>query len=118
MKLFLIRWLILSLAIFIVADLFGLVYIDGLKALVLTSLILGILNVFLRPILIFMTFPLTFFTLGLFIIVINGFILYLTALLVPGFEILGFWKTILAALLISILGALINHMIKEKKAFI
>ena len=115
---FLIRWLILSLAIFIVANLFGLVYIESLKALVLASLILGILNVFLRPILIFMTFPLTFFTLGLFIIVINGFILYLTAWLVPGFEVLGFGKTILAAFFISILGALINHMIKENKALV
>jgi putative membrane protein len=118
MREFLTRWLIISLAIFIVANVFGLVYIDSLTALVLASLILGILNVFLRPILIFMTFPLTFLTLGLFIIVINGFILYLVALLVPGFDILGLWKTLLAALLISVLGALINYMIKEKKTFV
>jgi putative membrane protein len=116
MKNFLIRWLVTSLAIFIVANLFGLVYIESLKALVLASLILGILNVFLRPVLIFMTFPLIFFTLGFFIFVINAFILYIVAKLVPGFEVLGFWKTLLAAFLITVFCALINYMIKEKKS--
>jgi len=116
MRTFLIRWLVISLAIFVVANLSGLIYIDSLKALILGSLILGILNVFLRPILIFLTLPLTFFTLGLFIFVINGFILYTVAGLVPGFQILSFWKALLAALLISILCALINYVIKEQKS--
>lgn len=116
MRTFLIRWLVISLAIFVVANLSGLIYIESLKALVLGSLIVGILNVFLRPILIFLTLPLTFFTLGLFIFVINGFILYTVAGLVPGFQILSFWKALVAALLISMLSALINYVIKEQKS--
>lgn len=115
MRAFLIRWLVTSLAIFIIANLSGLVYIQSLKALVLGSLILGILNVFLRPALILLTLPLTFFTLGFFIFVINGFILYTVAGLVPGFQVLSFWSALLAALLISILCALINYLIEEKK---
>ena len=115
MRTFLIRWSVTSLAIFIVANLSGLLYIESLQALILGSLILGILNVFLRPVLIFLTLPLTLFTLGLFIFVINGFILYTVAGLVPGFQVLSFWSALLAALLISIVCALINHLIKEKE---
>ncbi len=115
MRAFLIRWLVTSLAIFIIANLSGLVYIQSLKALVLGSLILGILNVFLRPALILLTLPLTLFSLGFFIFVINGFILYTVAGLVPGFQVLSFWSALLAALLISILCALINYLIEEKK---
>lgn len=106
----------MSLAIFVVANISGLIYIDSLRALVLGSLILGILNVFLRPILIFLTLPLTFFTLGLFLFVINGFLLYTVAGLVPGFEVLSFWRALLATLLISMLCALINYVIKEQKS--
>ncbi len=55
MSLFLIRWFVLTLAIFIVANLFHLIYIENFTALVLASLILGILNAIVRPILIFLT---------------------------------------------------------------
>ncbi len=108
------RWLVLSLAIFIVANVTNLIYIGDLKALILGSLILGILNVFLKPVLIFFTLPLTVITLGLFILVINGIVLYLVSFLVSGFEIGGFGKAFLAAFLISILAMLINWVIKDK----
>ena len=85
------------MAIFIVANIFNLIYIQDLKALILGSLILGILNVFLRPILVLLTLPLNIFTLGLFLFAINGFILYVVSGLVPGFQIAGFWKAVLAA---------------------
>jgi len=106
--------MILSLAIFIVANITSLIYIDSFTALVLGSLILGILNVFLRPILIFFTLPLTVMSLGIFLLVINAAVLYLVSFLVSGFEIQGFGKAFLAALLITILSTLINWMIKDK----
>jgi putative membrane protein len=118
MKRFFLRWFVTSLAIFIVANIFNLIYIQDLKALILGSLILGILNVFLRPVLVFLTLPLNIFTLGVFLFVINGFILYAVSGLVPGFEIASFWKAILAALLISIISALINWMVREESKVI
>lgn len=107
------RWLVLSLAIFIVANITDLIYIENFKALILGSLILGILNVFLKPILLFFTMPLTVMTLGLFVLVINGIVLYLVSFLVSGFEIFGLGKALLAALLLTILSTLINWIIRD-----
>jgi putative membrane protein len=112
---FLIRWFILALAIFIVANVFHLIYIENFTALILASLFLGILNAILRPVLIFLTLPINILSLGLFILVINAFILIIVSMLVGGFEIGGFGKAFLAALLITIFSAILNHMVREKQ---
>jgi len=110
---FFLRWFVLSLAIFIVANITNLIYINNLKTLILGSLILGILNVFFKPILIFFTLPLSIMTLGLFILIINGVVLYLVSFLVSGFEIQSFGKAFLAAIFLTILGAFINWIVKD-----
>ncbi len=114
MKTFLLKWLITAVSIFIVANIFGIIYIENLKALVLASLILGILNVILRPILILLTLPINILTLGLFTLVINGFLLYAVSGLVSGFEIASFGRAFLGAVLISIVNALINFVVHKK----
>jgi putative membrane protein len=114
MKGFLIRWLVTSVAIFIVANLFKLIYIQDLKALIVSALVLGILNAILRPVLVFFTLPINMLTLGIFLLVINGFILALVGYIVPGCEITGFWNAFWGALLISIISALINFVIKRE----
>ena len=114
MKAFLLKWFITAISIFIVANVFGVIYIENLKALVLAALILGILNAILRPILIILTLPITIFTLGLFTLVINGLLLYAVSGMVSGFEIASFWRAFLAALLISIVNALINFLIHKE----
>jgi putative membrane protein len=114
MKAFLLKWLVTAVSIFIVANVFGVIYIKDLKALVLAALLLGILNAILRPILIILTLPITIFTLGLFTLVINGFLLYAVSGMVAGFEIASFWRAFLAALLISIVNALINFLIHKE----
>ena len=113
MKEFLIRWFVTSIAIFIVANLFKVIDIYDLKALIIGALVLGILNAILRPILVFLTLPINILTLGVFLLVINGFILALVGLIVPGFEIKSFWNAFWGALLISIISALINFVIKS-----
>ena len=114
MKAFLLKWLVTAVSIFIVANIFGIIHIENLKALVLASLILGILNAILRPILIILTLPINIFTLGVFTLVINGFLLYAVSGLVSGFEIASFWRAFLAAFLISIINALINFLIHKE----
>lgn len=114
MKAFLLKWFITGISIFIVANLFGIIYIENLKALVLAALILGILNAILRPFLIILTLPINIFTLGLFTFVINGFLLYTVSGLVSGFEIDSFWRAFLAALLISMINALMNSLIHKE----
>ncbi len=114
MKAFLLKWFVTAVSIFIVANVFGVIYIENLKALVLAALILGVLNAILRPVLIILTLPITLLTLGLSTLAINGFLLYVVSGLVSGFEIASFWRAFLAALLISAVTALINFLIHRE----
>ncbi len=116
MKALLIKWLVTAVSIFIVANLFGLIYVENMKVLMFAALVLGILNAFFRPFLLLLTLPINLFSLGLFTLIINAFLLYAVAGLVSGFEIASFWKAFWAALLISIVNAMINFIIhKEPK---
>ena len=76
--------------------------------LLLASLVLGALNAFLRPILLLGCLPLLILTLGLFLMVINAVLLLLTAKLVNGFDIEGFWSAFWGALVISIITLIAN----------
>jgi len=78
--------------------------IDSALTLVLAGALLGIVNAFVRPIAIILTFPFTIFTLGLFLLVVNAGMLALVALFLPGFRISGFWAAVWAALIVSITG--------------
>ena len=119
MRAFLLKWFVTTVSIFIVANLFHLIYFKDLKVLVLAALVLGILNAFVRPVLMLLTLPINIFSLGFFTLIINAFLLYAASRIVPGFEIASFWKAFWAALLISIVNALINYMIhKESKVTI
>jgi putative membrane protein len=83
-------------------------------ALILASLILGILNAIVRPILIFLTLPINILSLGLFILVINAFLLFFVSKMVGGFEIASFLKAFWAALSITVISAVLNHLVREK----
>jgi len=116
MRAFLIKWFVTVVSIFIVANLFGLIHVESLPVLVLAALVLGILNAFVRPMLLLLTLPINILSLGFFTLVINAFLLYVVAGLVPGFEITGFFRAFLAALLISLMNAMTNFLLhKEPK---
>jgi putative membrane protein len=114
MRRFILKWFVTTVSIFIVANLFHLIRFEDLKVLILASLVLGILNVFVRPVLIILTLPINILSLGLFTLIINAFLLYLASGIVPGFEITSFWKAFWAALLISIVSAMINFIIHKE----
>lgn len=80
------------------------IYINSPGTLVLAGLLLGVVNAFVRPVAVILTFPFTVVTLGLFLLVVNAAMLALVAWLLPGFNIDGFWTAVLAALLVSITG--------------
>jgi len=113
MKYFFLRWLITSIAVLFVAKLLPGITVTSFGGLILAALILGIFNAFLRPLMIILTLPLTVFTFGLFIFIINGIILYLTALIVSGFDIANIWVAIIASILISIVSGIINWLAKS-----
>lgn len=113
MKRFLLRFIFTAIAVLLVAKLLPGIEITNAPALFLAVLVLGLLNAILRPIMIFLTLPFTIITFGFFIFIINGLILYLTSLLVEGFEIRSLLVAVIASILISIVSALINWLAHE-----
>lgn len=109
-----IKWLALTAAIMLTSYLIDGISVDGLSSAFLAAAVLGILNVFLRPIALILTLPVNILSLGLFTFVINAFMLIITSRLIPGFNVNGFWAAITGSLLISIVGWAINIFAAEK----
>jgi putative membrane protein len=80
------------------------IYIDSALTLLLAGALLGVVNAFVRPIAVILTFPFTIFTLGLFLLVVNAAMLSLVALFLPGFRMDGFWPALWSALIVSVTG--------------
>jgi len=117
-KKFIQRWLITTLAVLVaVSVLPGLRFKDdNFWTPFVASLILGILNAFIRPIMMFMALPQLIFTLGLFTLVINALLLYFVAWLLPAFEVDGFGWAFLGSLLISVVSVALNILTGSSNA--
>ena len=113
-KAFLQRWFVTTLGVLVAAGIVDKVHADGIVPLLVASLLLGVLNAVLRPILLIATIPLVIFSFGLFVFVINALLLYLVAHLVKGFYVADFWTAFKGAILISIVS-MIAHMMLGKK---
>ncbi|RII30565.1 MAG: hypothetical protein CXR30_06160 [Geobacter sp.] len=111
----LLKWVVNSFALFFVMKLVPGIRIDNFRDLLVGTLVIGLLNVFLRPIILLLTLPVTVVTLGLFTLVINGFIFYLAAHLVTGFHVSGFATAFLAALFFSLISFLLNMLFRTDK---
>lgn len=101
---FFIQWGITSLSLWVASLVFKGIRFSSTSALIVSALLLGFANAVLRPLVVFLTLPLTLLTLGFFLLVINALMLLLVAKVVKGFEISGFWTAFFASLFISILG--------------
>lgn len=103
----LVNWVTLM----VVAGFFTKFHIVDLWVALLAAFILTIVNGIVKPILVFFTLPITVITMGLFLLVINAITLLLTAALIDGFTIEGFWTAFWAGIIVSILNTLIQNMI-------
>ena len=108
MRHFVFRWFITAFAVFVAAPVVGLDYGSSLGCLLGASLLLGIINAFIRPILLFLSFPIILVTLGLFILIINALMLKFVSEIVPCFKVPGFWSAVFGALVISIVSWLLS----------
>ncbi len=104
MRHFIFRWAITTVAVMVAAGVIGGIRYDSLGALLGAALLLGILNAFLRPILLLLMAPLIILTLGIFIFVVNGLMLLLVNQFVHGFHVDGFGSAFWGAILISIVS--------------
>lgn len=114
MRTLLIRWAILAVGIAAAAWLFdGVEVAGGFWSYVWVAAILGLVNAVVRPILILLTLPLTILSLGLFILVVNAITLGITDWLTTAIDIDGFWTTLFAALVISLVSWALSAAISE-----
>jgi putative membrane protein len=100
----LVHWLIYAIAIVITAYLLPGVRLSGFSAALVAALVLGLVNTFIKPVLLLLTLPLNILTLGLLTFVINALLIMLTSSLVPGFVVTGFWWALLFSLVLSIIN--------------
>src|SRR3989344_2974587 len=110
---FLIRWLLSALAIIIVTYLLPGVAIDSLFAALVTALILGLINTFVKPLIIILTLPINILTLGLFTFVINALLIMLTDFIVPGFSVASFWWALLFSVILTVVNFALNDITKD-----
>lgn len=110
-----LKLLLNALAVFILAYLLNGVEVNGYLGAIFVAVVLAILNLFVKPILIIFTLPVTILTLGLFLLVINALIILLADKLVEGFSVSSFWTAILFSILLSILQSILYSVFKEQK---
>lgn len=110
---FLIRLCLNALALLIVSSVIPGIQVRGLLPALSAAFFLGLANAILRPVIVILTLPLTILTLGLFIPVINAFLLKLVSLTIRGFEVHGFWSAVFGAVLLSLVSGLLNFFIND-----
>ena len=110
----LLLWLINSAALFAIPQLLSSVQIDSFTTALLASLVLGLVNTLIRPVLVLLTLPVTFLTLGLFIFVINGLMFWAVADIIKGFQVDNFGAAVLGAMIYSVLSWALSMLFLRK----
>jgi putative membrane protein len=110
---FILRIIVYTLALLLAAHVVPGIRLDGLASALVAGLLLGLVNAIVRPILVVLTFPITLLTLGLFLLVLNAFCLWLVSVFVSGFQVAGFWPAFWGALLVSIVSWILTALISD-----
>jgi putative membrane protein len=111
-----IRFGLMVFSISITAYILPGVQVDNWWTAIVLAAVLGVLNTFLKPLLIFFTIPVTFFTFGLFLFVINGLIIAFAEEIVPGFSVNSFFKAMIFSLVLSIINSILEGIFGVKES--
>jgi putative membrane protein len=106
-----VSWFVSALALWIVARIIPGIELRGFGAALIATLVIAIVNATIGPVLKFLTFPLTLITLGLFLLVVNAFLLKLASLFTPGFAVRGFLSAILGSVVLTILTYILRSLV-------
>jgi len=109
------RWIVNAAALLLVAYIFPGVHVESFVAALIAALVLGLVNAFIRPLLVILTFPVTLITLGLFLFVINALLFWLVAEVVHGFTVTGFWAALVGSLLYSVITLVTSWLLFKRK---
>jgi putative membrane protein len=106
-----VSWFVSALALWLVAQIIPGIRVRDFGAALVATIVIAIVNATIGPVLKFLTFPLTFLTLGLFLLVVNALLLKLASLVTPGFAVYGFWSAVAGSLVLTILTAILRHIV-------
>lgn len=112
MAAFLIRWFVTTVAVFAAEKIVPGIQCDSLNALLGASLLLGIINAFVRPVLLLLSLPFIIVTMGLFILVVNALLLMFVSALIPSFHVDGFWSAFFGAIIIGLVNWLLSSFFR------
>ena len=114
---FLTRWLVSSLGLWVAAGLLGdsITYDSKLKVIIIAGLVLALINVFLKPLLIIFSLPAILFSLGLFMIIINGLTVFIASKLYTPLHITNFWAAVFAGMVIGLVNYLVTAILEERR---
>ena len=114
---FLVRWLVCSLGLWIAAMLLGenrITYDDRAGVVIIGGLILALINAIIKPIVVILSLPAILFTLGLFMIVINGLMVMLAAAIYNPLEVSSIWSAMLAGMIIGLVNYLVTAILEDR----
>jgi len=109
----LLTWLLHATALLALTHLYTGVQVNGFGAALAAALLIGLLNLIVRPVLVVLTLPVTFVTLGLFLFIINALLFWAAATLLDGFDVAGFGAALLGSVIYSLLGMLIDSALQR-----
>ena len=112
-----LRTLITGLGIWLATYLVPGVSAVSTAALIWAAIALGLINAFVRPVLVLLTLPFTILTLGLFLLLLNAGMLNLASWFVDGFNVVGFWSAVFGAIVVSLVSGLCSHFIGSKGSY-
>lgn len=110
-----IKFLVTAIAAILASYVLPGVYIDGFLSAVILALLLGLMNVTVRPLLLILTIPATVLTFGIFIFVINALVILLCDAILPGFEVDNFWWALLFSIVLWLTNSLLNDLTSSKR---
>jgi len=115
---FFVRWLVCGLGLWVAAGLLGSgvdFTSDNLGVVVLAGLFLAIINSIIRPVIVILSLPAILFSLGLFMILINGLMVYLASRLYAPLEVTNFWMAVLAGMIIGLVNYLVTTVLESRE---
>lgn len=112
MTAFLIRWMVTTVAVFVAEKLLPGIRCESVGALLGASLLLGIINAFVRPVLMLLSLPFIIVTMGLFIFVVNALLLMFVSRMIPAFHVESFWSAFFGAIIIGVVSWILSSFFR------
>jgi putative membrane protein len=111
----LLKIIITSIIVLVLANFLPGVYVNGFTTALVVAVVLGLLNIFIKPILVLLTLPVTVLTLGLFLLIINALMIVLCSKLVDGFRVDTFLTAVIFSVLLSVSQSIMNGLLGINK---